>query len=651
MTKFLILVALCATASAQVPHYVSNAGSDSNNGLTTGTAWQTVARANTFLAGSPVPGDSVLFQDGGVWHEQLSCLNQVTSASGWTTTSNPPLCSGSSSAQLTIGSYGTGANPIIDAADPITLTCSVFSGATYACTTASAIPSKLYADSATTEAPQMLPVPNAEGAYASGTTYYPYDAVTNAGSQQYVRGPLAPSAGVSFTVLTSWVNIANSVAFNFQQAFSTTNTGVQNVEAIPGSWYADIAGRYGTANTIYLQMSDGSNPSGHTFEGTQRNYCVLLEGVNYVTVQNLTCEHALEGGVVQLTYPLDWGTYFTGEFNQFLNLNVYNFGGIVLNNEPLQGGNNLLQYGILARASMTTNPHGVRGNLISGGRIGTMDTYFGISQKDYQAGAGMQGADGGGATNNIVISNLTVATVNAGGIDYGGTNLNISGTYLINGGRVTGNTTTNNAGGNIFFAGVNCGEVEANLIFNSYGEGLQLGGGGGHTASCEQLIQFNNIYNLSKSPSLGLFNGIDCNSFRSNATGIFIQNNRIFNVGGAAITLENTPAGSSGIGCVSTHVLNNVFSQNGLAWPALTTRNSGSLLFWDTGAGDVSPDFHNNIWIPGSNVTNEFFSTSMVNFTCSTFFNPANPIFDIGSGCTPTNSFGAQVSHGQIASH
>ena len=44
------------------------------------------------------PGDSVLFQRGGVWHEQLDIANM----------------NGSSGLPITIGNYGTGSLPVID---------------------------------------------------------------------------------------------------------------------------------------------------------------------------------------------------------------------------------------------------------------------------------------------------------------------------------------------------------------------------------------------------------------------------------------------------------------------------------------------------------------------------------------------------------
>ncbi len=92
------------STAAVVPttYYVSNTGSDSNNGTSATTPWLTVAKVN---ATTLTAGSSVLFQAGGLWRETLT-MSQ----------------SGTSGSPLTIGSYGTGAAPIIDGANLATWT-------------------------------------------------------------------------------------------------------------------------------------------------------------------------------------------------------------------------------------------------------------------------------------------------------------------------------------------------------------------------------------------------------------------------------------------------------------------------------------------------------------------------------------------------
>ncbi len=83
--------------STGLTYYVSNSGSDSNNGTSSASPWQTIAHVN---AQTLKPGDSVLFQAEGTWREQLN--------NTWT---------GSPTSPITFGSYGTGTPPIISGAD------------------------------------------------------------------------------------------------------------------------------------------------------------------------------------------------------------------------------------------------------------------------------------------------------------------------------------------------------------------------------------------------------------------------------------------------------------------------------------------------------------------------------------------------------
>jgi hypothetical protein len=78
-----------SAAAASNTYYVSSTGSDSNSGLSTGEAWQTIARANSVLL---LPGTSVLFQCGQTYSGALA-----------------PSILGSNPAQpITFGSYGGG---------------------------------------------------------------------------------------------------------------------------------------------------------------------------------------------------------------------------------------------------------------------------------------------------------------------------------------------------------------------------------------------------------------------------------------------------------------------------------------------------------------------------------------------------------------
>ena len=78
-------------------YYVSNSGSDNNNGISTSSPWKTVAHVVAFEP-SLRAGDCVLFQRGGVWNEQLAISN----------------VHGSQTNPITFGNYGSGSLPVLD---------------------------------------------------------------------------------------------------------------------------------------------------------------------------------------------------------------------------------------------------------------------------------------------------------------------------------------------------------------------------------------------------------------------------------------------------------------------------------------------------------------------------------------------------------
>lgn len=91
---------LVGSGAAAPTFYISNTGSDANNGTSTGSPWQTVAKVNAVA--SCVPGTTFAFQAGGTWHEELIVP-----------------CSGTAGNNVVFTSYGAGANPIITGADVV----------------------------------------------------------------------------------------------------------------------------------------------------------------------------------------------------------------------------------------------------------------------------------------------------------------------------------------------------------------------------------------------------------------------------------------------------------------------------------------------------------------------------------------------------
>jgi len=93
----LAFAVLCTVSASAATYHVSNSGNDGNSGTNSLSPWQTIAQVMKFKP-KLQPGDSVLFQRGGVWYEQLD-------VSG---------VNGTASAPITFGNYGLGDLPVID---------------------------------------------------------------------------------------------------------------------------------------------------------------------------------------------------------------------------------------------------------------------------------------------------------------------------------------------------------------------------------------------------------------------------------------------------------------------------------------------------------------------------------------------------------
>ncbi len=90
---FVSLIPAPAPAALGSTYYVSPAGNDANSGKAPDQAWRTVGRVNAVVF---APGDSILFERGGSWDEDLT-LNDA----------------GTASDPITVSAYGAGSPPVI----------------------------------------------------------------------------------------------------------------------------------------------------------------------------------------------------------------------------------------------------------------------------------------------------------------------------------------------------------------------------------------------------------------------------------------------------------------------------------------------------------------------------------------------------------
>ncbi len=586
------------TATHATTYYVANSGNDGNRGTSSSAPWKTIHKVNQILP-SLHPGDAVLFRSGDIFRDDyIRCVNMGQLPRGEKT----QPCFGAPGAPITISSYGsTSSKPVLDGADPLSLNWTRLAGATYQAKLAAPLPSKLFLDSPGSMSNQLLPVPNSTGEYSRSRSYSMYDAVTS-NNAFYVRGPNMQPALAPLNDSSAWVKLSNDNPGNRSQTFPVQNSGLQNVQSMPGSWYA-------SGHTLYVHLLDGSDPNQHTFEGTYRPYGVLLEGASHIVVRGLKIEHVLQSGVLSVPFLTRGDSANAGEYIEVEGNEIFNYGSITSDSLPLREHRNNLQGAVVLRAGGEYNPHLIRGAHIHQNRIGTMDCYFGVRGQIFQAGIITSGIDGGGPANSIVVEDNYVATINAEGIIFStvGLYFDQNGEHLRNhGGRVTGNELTNNQG-NLFFTATAGGIEDHNTIHHSFGEGVQTGGYSTSTSAEPQVHSFDLIYHIGKSASGVLFNGFDCNGGLANG---YWLNNTVYDTNSAAITLE--------IGCDSAHVHNNIFDQNTRRFPEYDVINPSYLMYYSTESAHKHTDFSDNLWVPGPNPTP--FHGSADSFTCDTFF-------------------------------
>src|SRR5450432_3895264 len=89
-----VLLGISFTVHATT-YYFSTSGNDANNGTSTSTPWKTLSKFNS-VSGSLNAGDNVLFNRGNVFYGNIIIKKSGTSVS-----------------PITIGAYGTGADPVI----------------------------------------------------------------------------------------------------------------------------------------------------------------------------------------------------------------------------------------------------------------------------------------------------------------------------------------------------------------------------------------------------------------------------------------------------------------------------------------------------------------------------------------------------------
>ena len=380
-------------------------------------------------------------------------------------------------------------------------------------------------------------------------------------------------------------------------------------------YYASTTQNGALANTLYVHLPDGSDPSRHAFFATHRSYGILLRGVNNVSVSHIQFAHQLKSGVLSFPYTNTSlaGKYWTNEGITVSHATCWNTGDTIQDILGWAGGTSrvaALEACVVLRAGAETNPHLVRGNSISDSWSGLIDAYYGRIDNTH-ANFMLSGLDGtqtiGGVTSSYpVIQYSYGSSHNSACIQYGYAGITRSGYYLNKGGLVSNNECTDNSVGNIFFGGTAGGGVSHNFIHDTLGQGIQ---GGGFSTSvpdptsvAAQTFDHNVISNMGVGAALAYYDGIDLNNgFEGSSwpysSDMHVFNNTIFNAADACMTME--------MNIVATHLHDNVCIQASNFYPAgwicpvcSTTMNyaAGIYVRYASTHYSVPMDWHNNAW-------------------------------------------------------
>lgn len=259
-----ILLMFCGKAHA-TNYYVSNSGSNAANGLTQGTAWQTIGKVNS---SSFSAGDSILFKCGDTWNEKLIIPS-----------------SGSVGNSIVFTSYGTGVKPLITGFQTATgFTDS--SGIQYTTLTNSVklqnnitVDGIHYAKARTPNTGYYSSYPNTYTQLTNNANVLPYNftgaeviVMTQAWIWDHVK--ISSQTG---TAINSNINLQSPLTYNTTAMYFAIQNDVRCID-LTYEWAVDSA-----TKKFWIKMS-----SGHTVQYSSIDTVILVHGVNYVTFSNLS---------------------------------------------------------------------------------------------------------------------------------------------------------------------------------------------------------------------------------------------------------------------------------------------------------------------------------------------------------------------------
>ncbi|GAB4026624.1 right-handed parallel beta-helix repeat-containing protein [Spirosoma gilvum] len=491
---YILLICTAQIANAQRTFYVSNAGSDSNNGLSQSTPFQTINKVNTLILQA---GDNVLFRRGDIFRGTLNIVN-----------------SGGAGNPIRIDAYGAGGNkPVISGSTLVNGWTSIGGNKWQAtCPSCGTSVTGLYQNNST------LPLgryPNLDASNKGYQTVQSHIGKTQLVSQQ----PLTTNWVGGEVVYRPNLWIINRAPITQQNGnaltLNNTNAGydltdgwgyfIQNHPATldqSGEWYYN-------SSTKTFQLFSLQDPNNQQITATVANIGVYLGNVTNVSIQNLKVTETFEIGV----------SAFNISNCTIANLDIINSGqnGLVIhgggntvmveNNLIDQSNNNGVEIKTLTNLTFRKNKVKRAGIIPGRGNSGDSQ-YLGVAtfvttnlifQDNIIDSVGFHGISFSAQTTGLtisknVISNFLLTKTEGGGVyTFNGSQLSMSNNKIISNIIYNGIGSLEGAVPGPTYSGVNgvyldgCTqnvEVGNNTVFNCRGIGIFM-----------IAVSNNNVYN------------------------------------------------------------------------------------------------------------------------------------------------------------
>jgi uncharacterized repeat protein (TIGR02059 family) len=432
LTVFLCLISIIASAT---DYYVSSSGSDSANGLSSSTSWQTISKVNAVFSGLN-PGDRILFKRGDVFTGALRISR-----------------SGLSGSPITIGAYGTGANPIINGFTTITGWNNYGNG--------------IYSKSISCESkPNMVTVngintpigrwPNSEflsidshisntsitdAALPSSPNWTGAEVIIRKNSYIWDRNTITEHSGSTLNYKSgSYYESSDGFGYFIQNDIKTLDK--------LGEWYYD-------GSTFYMYFGTTS-PVNYEVKVSSIDQLVNLLDKNYITIDNISFEganvYAVQISNSNSITVKNCSINFTGGNAIYGPWNGTSLNCVITNNTITNSNNSAIKLsGDHKNATITNNTVTNSGTIVGMGGCGD-ETYVGVglygdnslAQYNSVKNSGYMGIQFGG--DNTVISNNLVDNFNLLKNDGGGIYTYAASGDVMKGRKITNNVVLNGKG-------------------------------------------------------------------------------------------------------------------------------------------------------------------------------------------------------------